>query len=186
MPTYMDVPTLAGNTASHGDGNGAEDDEGSITILHGDESTIVDENYCPDNKNNNNNNTPNINKKDDHYDAMSPHISRRGRNNDKSVTFDDSMILMSIGSVEVALHQRKNHHQVPTIIITMIVARKMNVVMVIKIGGLIVEQSLVLGRIAMNTMINTKITSRIQYQILNQSFLINYEIIDQCLWKRRH
>lgn len=97
MPTYMDVPTLAGNTASHGDGNGAEDDEGSITILHGDESTIVDENFCPDNKNNNNNNTPNNNKKENHYDAMSPHISRRGRNNDKSVTFDDSMILMSIG-----------------------------------------------------------------------------------------
>ena len=88
----MDAPALAGNTAS--DGNGAEDDEGSITILHGDESTIVDENYCP---NNNNSNTPNNKKKEDHYDAMSPHISQRGRNNDKSVTFDDSMILMSIG-----------------------------------------------------------------------------------------
>jgi len=53
MPTLMNIPvshTLAGDKATSIDGFRAEHD-GSITLL-GDESTIIDEDYRPQNKNN--------------------------------------------------------------------------------------------------------------------------------------
>mmetsp|Transcript_33818 Transcript_33818/g.37734 ORF Transcript_33818/g.37734 Transcript_33818/m.37734 type:complete len:854 (+) Transcript_33818:68-2629(+) len=87
MPTLMNIPvshTLAGDKATSIDGFRAEHD-GSITLL-GDESTIIDEDYRPQNKNNKT--------EVDHGDELSSPISRV-RNDDKSVTFDDSMLIMS-------------------------------------------------------------------------------------------
>jgi len=99
MPTLMNVPESfeTGCTTTNNDGNGAEGDDSSEIL--GDESTIVDENYCPRTILG----STSI-KREVAQGGDIPFPRSRERNNDKSVTFDDSFLLISIGN-------QKHHSQ---------------------------------------------------------------------------
>lgn len=100
MPTLMFAPeshAAAGDAASATNNNRIRDD-GSTTIYNSDESTIFDEIHAHNNSSSNNSSKYGANKNDKGAlsEIMASPILRDKRNN-KSVTFDESLILLSTG-----------------------------------------------------------------------------------------